>query len=52
MPKRGETLAGISERTGNQWSLEETAIANNLPSGAVIPVSRPIKIVKALPYQP
>jgi predicted Zn-dependent protease len=52
MPRRGETLSAVSARTGNRWSLEETAIANDLPVDAVIPATRPIKIVKAVPASP
>jgi predicted Zn-dependent protease len=49
--RRGETLAAAAARNDNRWSLEQTAVANNLPADAVLSSARPIKVVKAEPYR-
>lgn len=43
--RRGETLAALSERTGNRWSVEETAVANALSSEVRFAGGEPVKIV-------
>lgn len=43
----GETLAQLGQRTGNRWSLEETALANALPPDARLESGRLVKIARA-----
>lgn len=43
----GESLARLGQRTGNRWTLEETAVANALPRDARLEGGRPVKV--ALP---
>ncbi|HEY8493827.1 MAG TPA: M48 family metalloprotease [Myxococcota bacterium] len=42
--RSGETLAQLSQRTGNRWSLDETALANALPRDARLEAGRLVKI--------
>jgi len=46
----GESLADLSRRTGNAWSLEETAVANNLPIERPLRGGEPVKIAVEVPY--
>jgi predicted Zn-dependent protease len=48
----GESLAALSARTGNVWSLEETAVANGLQDTSRPPADGLAKIAVAVPYQP
>ena len=48
----GESLADLSRRTGNRWSLEETAIANGVPADAALSAGQSIKVAIQQPYQP
>jgi predicted Zn-dependent protease len=50
--RRGESLAALSLRTGNAWTLQETAVANGLDSEAVLDAGAPIKIAVEVPYRP
>jgi predicted Zn-dependent protease len=50
--RRGESLAGLSRRTGNAWSLQETAVANGLEPEALLAEGTPVKIAVELPYRP
>ncbi|MEB2345034.1 MAG: M48 family metalloprotease [Deltaproteobacteria bacterium] len=45
----GETLAQLGRRTGNRWSLDETAVANDLPRDARLESGRLVKIALATP---
>jgi predicted Zn-dependent protease len=45
--RQGETLAQLSGRTGNRWSLDETAVANALPRDARLEPGLLVKV--ALP---
>ena len=45
--RSGETLAQLSQRSGNRWSLDETAVANALPRDARLEGGRLVKV--ALP---
>jgi predicted Zn-dependent protease len=50
VPARGgETLAALSERSGNRWSVEETAVSNALAPGARLPEGELVKIARAMP---
>jgi predicted Zn-dependent protease len=50
VPARGgETLAALSERSGNRWSVEETAVANALAAEARLAEGDPVKIARAFP---
>ncbi len=48
----GESLAELSRRTGNRWSLEETAVANGVPADARLSAGQSIKVAIEQPYQP
>jgi predicted Zn-dependent protease len=47
--RHGETLAQLGSRTGNRWSLDETALANALPRDARLESGRLVKIAVARP---
>jgi len=48
----GETLANLSRRTGNVWSVEETALMNGLDAKTPLPEGQMVKIAVDLPYRP
>jgi predicted Zn-dependent protease len=50
--RRGERLAALSRRTGNAWSVAETAIANALPQEAALRGGERVKIAVDVPYLP
>jgi predicted Zn-dependent protease len=45
--KAGETLAALSERSGNRWSLRETAVANGLPAEEPLAAGELVKVAVA-----
>jgi len=47
----GESLGALSRRTGNAWSLNETAVANGLEPSARLSAGAPIKIAVQVPYR-
>jgi len=49
--RSGETLAALSRRTGNAWSLEETAVANARDAEARLPAGTAVKIAVEVPYR-
>jgi predicted Zn-dependent protease len=50
--RAGEDLAALGERTGNRWSVEQTAIANGLETDAEPGAGALVKIAVAEPYVP
>jgi predicted Zn-dependent protease len=48
--REGESLGALSRRTGNAWSLEETAVANDLPRERRLHRGEPVKIAVEVPY--
>ena len=48
----GESLAGLSKRSGNVWSLKETAIANGFPQDIRLRAGEPVKVAIEMPYRP
>jgi predicted Zn-dependent protease len=50
-PREGESLSALSRRTGNAWSLEETAVANDLAPGGRLRQGYPVKIAVEVPYR-
>jgi predicted Zn-dependent protease len=50
--QRGETLAALSRRTANRWSVEETAVANGLQADEPLAAGRRVKIAVEQPYAP
>jgi predicted Zn-dependent protease len=48
----GETLASLGQRTGNAWSVEQTAIANAISPGTPLQAGRLVKIAVEVPYRP
>jgi predicted Zn-dependent protease len=49
--REGETLADLSERTGNAWGLNETAIMNHMRPGRVLSQGDLIKVAVRVPYE-
>jgi predicted Zn-dependent protease len=49
--RRGERLAALSRRSGNVWSVAETAIANALPQEAELGKGELVKIAVEVPYE-
>lgn len=49
--RQGETLATLSQRTRNAWSVEETAVANALPVERRFHEGEPVKIAVEVPYR-
>jgi predicted Zn-dependent protease len=49
--RAGESLAALSRRTGNRWSLEETAVANGVPADAPLAEGHWIKVAIEQPYR-
>lgn len=48
----GETLASLGQRTGNQWSVVETAVHNAIRPGDALEPGRKVKIAVRVPYNP
>ncbi len=48
----GESLDELSRRTGNLWSLQETAVANGVSVDAPLSAGQSIKVAIQQPYQP
>jgi predicted Zn-dependent protease len=48
--RAGEGLAALGARTGNAWSVEQTAVANALDAGGALAAGVPVKIAVAGPY--
>ena len=50
--RAGETLEQLSERTGNVWDLNETAVSNALFIGDILQEGQLVKIARRERYQP
>ena len=50
--RRGETLAALTRRTGNAWSVDETAVSNGLDPSVRLAGGEAIKIAIERPYRP
>ena len=50
--RRGESLAALSQRTDNAWSVEETAVANGLPVEGTLRSGQLVKIAVESRYRP
>jgi predicted Zn-dependent protease len=50
--EEGEDLAQLSERTGNDWNLNRTAVVNGLTLGESLSVGSLLKIAVREPYTP
>jgi len=48
--RRRESLRSLSRRTGNAWSIAETAVANGLSEDVRLGRGQPVKIVKQVRY--
>ena len=48
----GETLARLSERTGNEWTVALTAVVNGLDPAGPLTEGRQVKIAVSQPYSP
>ena len=48
----GETLDGLSSRTGNAWSINRTAVMNGLFATDTLQPGQLVKVAVAQPYQP
>ncbi|MBT8144097.1 MAG: M48 family metalloprotease [Gammaproteobacteria bacterium] len=49
--RNGETLSQLSQRVGNAWSVEETKVANGLPS-ELLSQGQPVKVAIEVPFRP
>lgn len=50
--KRGESLAALSQRTDNRWSIEETRLANDFDAGVTLAAGQRVKIAVERRYSP
>lgn len=50
--QEGEDLAALSQRTGNEWNLQETAVANGIFANAKLDPGKLVKIALSNPYRP
>ncbi|MCP3984546.1 MAG: M48 family metalloprotease [bacterium] len=50
--RAGESLAALEQRTGNSWSVAETAVANGLSESVRLRPGQRVKIVRAKVYVP
>ena len=50
--RAGETLAELGERTHNEWSVNETAVANGLAPDEPLRPGLPVKVALREPYRP
>ena len=48
--KDGERLSDLAQRTGNVWSVQETAIANGIASHQALKAGQLVKIAGSRPY--
>ncbi|NNF67106.1 MAG: M48 family metalloprotease [Gammaproteobacteria bacterium] len=48
--RAGESIAALSQRTGNSWSVDETRLANDLRAGSVFAEGQPVKIAVERDY--
>jgi predicted Zn-dependent protease len=48
----GETLSDVGKRSGNSWSVNETAVRNRMLPGEPLDAGDQIKIAVSEPYQP
>jgi predicted Zn-dependent protease len=46
----GETLAELSERTGNEWNIQQTAVMNDVFANDRLVAGQPIKVAIPQPY--
>ncbi len=49
--RAGETLDSLSRRTGNRWSVAQTAVANALSADARLRAGQLVKIAVAVPFR-
>ena len=50
--RAGETLADLAARTGNTWTITETAVYNGLRPDAVLDAGQAVKVAVSRPYRP
>ena len=50
--REGESLEALSERTGNTWSIAETAVSNGIESAAALVGGDLVKIAVEEPHAP
>jgi len=48
----GESLADLSERTGNEWDLQTTAVFNDIFAGDPLTAGQLVKVSVSRPYEP
>jgi predicted Zn-dependent protease len=49
--REGETLEELSQRTGNDWEVNKTAVANRLRRGELLEAGQSVKIAVRVPYR-
>jgi predicted Zn-dependent protease len=47
----GESLSSLSHRSGNAWTLDQTAVANALSRNASLEAGTPVKVAVETPYR-
>jgi predicted Zn-dependent protease len=50
--REGESIAGLSERTGNEWDIQTTAVINDIFANEPLEAGQLIKIAVSRPYAP
>lgn len=50
--RAGESLSELSRRTGNGWSVEQTAVVNGLAPDTLLSSGQQVKVAIAQPYRP
>jgi predicted Zn-dependent protease len=50
--RSGESLAALSERTGNEWDLQTTAVFNGVFADDALEAGQLVKVSVSRPYQP
>ena len=48
----GESIAGLSERTGNEWDIQTTAVINDIFANEPLEAGQLVKIAVSRPYAP
>jgi predicted Zn-dependent protease len=49
--RAGESLSSLSRRSGNAWTLDQTAVANALSRNASLEAGTPVKVAVETPYR-
>ncbi len=50
--RAGERIAGLSQRTGNEWDIQTTAVINDIFANEPLEAGQLVKIAVSRPYEP